>query len=317
MLITRQNLSLHVAVCSRLLKLLNICYLQRGIGHLSDMGGFCFMTDNIEKELKNRKYLCVHGSRDGWRERTHISVIYKKLFMEILMNVERLKDWDITKPKLVSGIQRSTFRIGFAAIQELLEAPPGCNTPCKMSYCICELMCIQRRGWVPSELLSFSDLLFRDFSWGMALYQQAAHQGERGNSHSTPSAPQFPPNLLAELFSPALLSCCGSLSLSLPLGFHIPAHPCAYLELHTQITILLFIWFYGTGLEWTAWEGANLTSGLLIFPPGLALGFQHTYTALMLEKNPDLAGIWWGGIGRQMSDCFGNIWKWQGIKKIK
>lgn len=38
MLITRQDLSLHMAVGSRLLKLLNICYLQGGIDHMSDMG---------------------------------------------------------------------------------------------------------------------------------------------------------------------------------------------------------------------------------------------------------------------------------------
>lgn len=127
-------------------------------------------------------------------------------------------------------------------------------------------------------------------------------RGRGGTPSSSPSASPLPPNLIPELLSPALeLRAPGLWSL---IFQHIPVfiwgwtHK-SHLCFSSDSAVL--------GWKWTAWQGANLTSGLLIFPPGFALGFQHSHTALILEKKPDLAGVCWGGIWRQMSDCFGNI----------
>lgn len=162
-------------------------------------------------------------------------------------------------------------------------------------------MCIQRRDRVPSELPSFSDLLFRDFSQGMALYQQAAHQDERGNSHQQSQCFPTPPKSR----SWALPRCSAQL-LWIPVTATAPGLWSLIFQ-HTPV----FIWSSthkshlcfssdspALSWKWTAREGANLTSGLLIFPLGLALGFQHGYTALILEKNPDLTGICFPLLGR-------------------
>lgn len=83
------------------------------------------------------------------------------------MNIEWLNDLNIVKTKLVSGIQRKVLRICLqqskSYIKKLFEASSVCNVPRKISYCLCVLMCIQRKDWVLSEYLSFSDLLFCDF----------------------------------------------------------------------------------------------------------------------------------------------------------
>lgn len=168
------------------------------------------------------------------------------------MNIERLKDWNITNPK--SGIQRSVFGIGLQQSKSYLRLLQ-CVTPLvKFLHMWAHVHPEERRSpeWVPLILW----FLWRDFSWGMALYQQAAQQEERGTPSSRASASPSPkPQCWAQLSS-ALLSSAplcpshpGTATGSCPLESGIPAHPCVYWELSTQITPLLFIWFYGIGLE--------------------------------------------------------------------
>lgn len=85
----------------------------------------------------------------------------------MFLNIEWLKSLNVVKTKLLSGIQRNVLRICLQQsetyIKKLFEAPSVCNIPCKISSCICVLMRSQRKDWVLSEYLWFSDLLFCDF----------------------------------------------------------------------------------------------------------------------------------------------------------
>lgn len=176
----------------------------------------------------------------------------QKIIHENIKEYWKIKGLEYNQPQIWNS--KECVRNWFAAIQELLEASPVCNTPCKISSCICELMCIQRRDGVPSEFLSFSDFCGVTFpeEWHFISRQHSRRRGEL--PAAGPVLPQAP-NLSAELSS-ALLSSAplcpshpGTATGSCPLEFGIPAHPCVYWELSTQITPLLFIWFYGIGLE--------------------------------------------------------------------
>lgn len=166
--------------------------------------------------------------------------------------------------------------------------------------------------WVPLILW----FLWRDFSWGMALYQQAAQQEERGTPSSRASASPSPkPQCWAQLCSALLRSAlplaswhCHGL---LPSGiWHSSTPLCLLGAEHTNHTpaLHLILWH---------WAGSEQPGKEQIWPQlswysllGL-LWDLNSYTALILKKKTtDLAGICWGGIGKQMSDCFSNIWKW-------
>lgn len=190
------------------------------------------------------------------------------------MNIERLKDWNLTKPRLVSGIQRSIFRTALQqskSYSRLLQ----CVTPLVKSVPACVSSCASRGDTEPqvssSHSLRCCSVTFPK-EWHFISRQHTRMRG--GTPTSNPSASHCSKSHSWTLLCSAQL-------------LWIPHTAPALWSLKFQ-HISVFIWasthkshlYFSSdspalGWKWTAWEGANLTSGLLIFPPGLALGFQH------------------------------------------
>lgn len=138
--------------------------------------------------------------------------------MKILMNIERLKGWNRTKPKSVSGIQRSIFRISLQQSKSYLRLLQ-CVTPLVKLVTACVSSCASR-GETESQASSPHSPICCSVTfpkeWHFISRQHTRMRG--GTPTSNPSASPLPPNLVPELFPAALLSCCGSLSLPRPLA---------------------------------------------------------------------------------------------------
>lgn len=152
------------------------------------------------------------------------------------MNSERLKDWNRTKPKLASGIQRSIFRMALQQSKSYLRLLQ-CVTPLVKLVSAYVSSCASRGErlspeWVPLLLWFAAPWLF------LRNGTLSAGSTPGGEGELPPAVPELPhcPQI-------SFLSCSGSLE------FHIPAHPCIHLESSTQSTPLFFIWFCSTGLE--------------------------------------------------------------------
>lgn len=112
------------------------------------------MTDVTGKQLNCRKYTCRYRIRGVQRKTTHTPKMYKKLFTKAFMNIEWLSALNIVRTKLFPWIHRNTFRIWLqeskTCIKKPFEVSSVCIIPCKISYCLSVLMCIQRRDWILS-----------------------------------------------------------------------------------------------------------------------------------------------------------------------
>lgn len=205
------------------------------------------------------------------------------------MNIERLKGWNRTKPKSVSGIQRSIFRISLQQSKSYLRLLQ-CVTPLVKLVTACVSSCASR-GETESQASSPHSPICCSVTfpkeWHFISGQHTRMRG--GNSHQQSQCFPTPPKSR----SWALPRCSAQL-LWIPVTATAPGlwslifqHIPVFIWSSTHKSHLCFSSDSpALSWKWTAREGANLTSGLLIFPPGLALGFQHGYTALILEKNP-------------------------------
>lgn len=103
-----------------------------------------------------------------------------------------------------------------------------------------------------------------------------------------------------------------------PLEFNIPAHPCIYLEFNTQITPLFFIWFSCIELEVNSQGRSKSDLRSPDIPSWACSGISTRLHCINTWKKPQIwlgfVFLCWGGIGRQASDCFSNIWKLLEIK---
>lgn len=167
------------------------------------------------------------------------------------MNIERLKGWNRTKPKSVSGIQRSIFRISLQQSKSYLRLLQ-CVTPLVKLVTACVSSCASR-GETESQgaplILWFAVPWLFPRNGTLSAGSTPGWEGELPPAIPVlPHSPQIsflssPPLLCSAAVDPC--HCHGPW----PLEFNIPAHPCIYLEFNTQITPLFFIWFSCFELE--------------------------------------------------------------------
>lgn len=193
------------------------------------------------------------------------------------MNIERLKDWNITNPK--SGIQRSVFGIGLQQSKSYLRLLQ-CVTPLVKLVPAYVSSCASR-GETESRVSSSHSLI--SVAWLFLRNGTLSAGSTAGGEGNSQQQGQCFPKPQTSVLSSAQL--CSALLRSAPRILALPRAPALWNLAFQHTPVFIGSWAHKShpcsssdsmalGWKWAAWEGANLTSALLVFPPGLALGFE-------------------------------------------